>query len=186
MRKAKIQWLVYKVKEHKDTTAFAKLYDLHVERIYRFIFFKVSNKEDAEDLTSDVFLKTWNYLIEPDRDVHSFNGLIYRIARNSVVDLYRARAKKQECALEEVIERVSDQDVNLIKAVDTKMQSEQLLVHLKKLKQEYQEVLQLRYIEELTIAEIADILEKRKNTVRVTVHRALKKLKELSSSATSS
>jgi len=54
--------LVHKVQEKKDNEAFGELYDLYIEKIYRFVFIKLSNKEEAEDITSEVFLKTWNYL----------------------------------------------------------------------------------------------------------------------------
>ena len=55
---------LYKVQVEHNPDAFALLYDKYVKQIYRFIFFKVNNKEEAEDITSDVFLKAWNYLQE--------------------------------------------------------------------------------------------------------------------------
>ena len=54
--------LLYKVREKQDAVAYGELYDYYVTRIYRFIFFKVRTKEEAEDLTSEVFLKTWEYI----------------------------------------------------------------------------------------------------------------------------
>ena len=51
--------LLYKVQTQQDAEAYAKLYDMYVERLYRFILFKVSHRQVAEDLTSDVFLKKW-------------------------------------------------------------------------------------------------------------------------------
>ena len=79
--------LLFKVRTQKDKQAFGKLYDLYVEKIYRFVYFKISNKEESEDLTSEVFLKTWNYLMEnTDTEIVSFSGLIYRITRNKIID----------------------------------------------------------------------------------------------------
>lgn len=60
--------------------AFAQLYTLP-KRIYSFVFFKVSNREEAEDITSEVFLKAWRYINEK-KDIDSFSGLLYRLARN--------------------------------------------------------------------------------------------------------
>ena len=56
--------LLFKIRTKKDSAAFGELYNLYVEKIYRFVFFKINNKEETEDITSDVFLKVWNYLIE--------------------------------------------------------------------------------------------------------------------------
>ncbi len=62
--KYKEKLLVHKVKENGDKEAFSNLYDLYIEKFIVFIFMKVSNKEEAEDITSEVFLKVWNYLID--------------------------------------------------------------------------------------------------------------------------
>ena len=56
--------LIFQKLKYKDKQAFGELYDYYVDDIYRFIFFRVNSKEDAEDLTSAVFLKTWNYFLE--------------------------------------------------------------------------------------------------------------------------
>ena len=81
-RLVKEKVLLYKVQIKKDPEAFGELYDFYIEPIYRFVFFKLSNKEDAEDITSEVFLKSWNYLIETENKINNFRQLIYTIARN--------------------------------------------------------------------------------------------------------
>jgi len=171
--------LLLKIKTRKDPEAFGCLYDNYVEKIYRFIFFKVSSKEEAEDLTSEVFLKAWNYLIGEEREVGNFTGFIFQIARNKVIDFYRARAHKQEkeTALDPELE-ISTVDKNF-EQVAVNQELEKLLKTVKQLKQEYQEIVLLRYVEEMSISEIAKILEKSNLNVRVTLHRAGKKLKEL-------
>ncbi len=175
--KMKEKILLFKIRTKKDSAAFGELYDLHIEKIYRFVYFKVNNKEESEDITSEVFLKTWNYLIEnTDKEVESFTGLVYRVARNLIIDFYRERARKPECSIESVV--LVDKDDNF-KKVETNQEVERLMVVIKKMKQEYQEVLLLKYVEELSTAEIAKILEKTQTGVRVTLHRATKKLQEL-------
>ncbi len=168
--------LVYKVVTNKDTEAFAKLYDFYVEPIYRFVFFKLSNKEDAEDITSEVFLKTWDYLIEKSRDVTSFRQLVYRIARNRVVDVYRERARKTECSIDLAQNVIIGNDLR--QEIEAEEERQDLLKAIKKLKNEYQEVLQLRYIEGLPVKDIAAILDISGTNVRVIIYRATKKLKE--------
>ncbi|HRH23290.1 MAG TPA: sigma-70 family RNA polymerase sigma factor [Candidatus Magasanikbacteria bacterium] len=173
--------LVYRVRVHKDTEAFGELYDRYVSKIYRFTYLKVSHKEEAEDITSDVFLKTWNYLTdvqrEADKEIKSFSGLIYTIARTSLVDFFRSRARRKECTIE-VLEAVAH-DANIEESTAREQQIEAILKNLKMMKREYQEIIVFKYIEELTTAEIGQILNKSTVSVRVTLHRALQILKKM-------
>jgi len=172
--------LLYKIYTKKDTDAYAELYDLYVKRIYRFVFFKVGSHENAEDVTSEVFLKAWQYLIggtDSVSDIKSFSGLLYRIARNSIIDFYRARASKNEVPINEDLD-VSDGG-NWYGQLGDKIETEKIIQTIKKLKQEYQEVLTLKYVDELEIREICEITGKGQVAVRVTLHRALKKLKDI-------
>lgn len=175
MLKEKI--LLYKVRTKKDPDAFAQLYDFYVEPIYRFVYFKLSNKEDAEDITSEVFLKTWNYLVTEQTHVNSFKHLVYKIARNRIIDVYRERAGRLECPID-TIQNVPVTE-NLHKIIEANEEKTQILMVMKKLKSEYQEVIHLKYVEGLSAGDIAEILEKSYTNVRVLLHRATKKLKEL-------
>ncbi len=168
--------LLYKLQTEQDPEAFVALYDNYVKRIYRFVYFKVATHEEAEDITSEVFLKAWHY-VQDHREVKSFSGLLYRIARNCVIDLYRRKAAQPEINLNEEID-VGDEG-RWFKVINARVENQQLLVALKRLKQEYQEVLTLRYIDELETEEIAQIIGKGTIAVRVTLHRAVKKLREL-------
>jgi RNA polymerase sigma-70 factor (ECF subfamily) len=168
--------LLFRLQTKQDPEAFAELYDLYVKRIYRFVYFKVSGHEETEDIVSEVFLKSWNYIIgNSEKEVKSFSGLLYRIARNSIIDYYRKRAGSAEHLAE-------DQDVGdagkWCVDLNERIDNQQIIVAIRKLKQEYQEVLTLRYVDGLQIDEIADITGKGNVAVRVTLHRALKKLKE--------
>ena len=170
--------LLYQSQVKKDPEAFTKLYDQYVKRIYRFVFFKVSNHEEAEDITSEVFLKAWNYINE-NKEVNNFSGLLYRIARNCVIDLYRARANKPESLNKDNEELEIGDGGRWYADLSNKVEAEKILIALKKLKQEYQEVITLRYVDELEINEIAEITGKGGVAVRVTLHRAINKLKEI-------
>lgn len=173
--------LLYKVRIKRDPEAYGLLYDLYVKKIYRFIFFKISSREEAEDLTSEVFLKAWNYLVEnSEQEIRSFASFIYRIARNLVVDFYRERAKRlPESSLDAVVETLVVEDVSGEHQSMISGEVEEIMKTLKKMKLEYQEAVLLHYIEELSAGEVARILGKSQINVRVTLHRALKKLKEL-------
>lgn len=173
--------LLHKIQEYKDSEAFGELYDLYVTRIYRFVFLKVSNKEDAEDLTSDVFLKTWNYLVDDSRSkddrIKSFSGFVYRVARNALVDYYRKKSLRKEYTLD-ILDTFGVKSKELQK-IEIDQEMIEILKALKKMKREYHEIILLKYIEELSVAEIAEILQKRKTNIRVTLHRAMNVLKQL-------
>lgn len=168
--------LLYKVQLKKDTDAFAALYDIYIDKIYRFVSFKVGHKQEAEDITSQVFLKTWKYLTADDqKNVSSFSGLLYTIARNSIIDYYRRRATRQEEGIDDV--RIVDDSAQ--ERIETNHDIAILIEHIQKLKQEYQEVIILRYIENFPISQIAEIVGKKQTAVRVTIHRATKVLKSM-------
>ncbi|MFH1029721.1 MAG: RNA polymerase sigma factor [bacterium] len=164
----------------KDEKAFAEVYDLYMERIYRFIFFKVSNIEDAEDIASEVFFKAWQY-IRDGKEVNSINGFLYSIARNKVIDYYRKNSKVKQISLDHSdAEKIKDdkgEDVE--KKIDTEIGFEKLNGFLEKLKAEYREALLLRYVDDLSIPEIAEILGKSNGNIRVLIHRALEALREM-------
>lgn len=177
----KEKFLLFRIWAKKDAAAFGELYDAYVNRIYRFIYFKVPTADIAEDLTSDVFLKAWQYLQEK-RDVVSLQALLYRVARSVVIDWYRKTAIERtnvsidtEMFTEEHCDIGTDK---LIKDIQTKMDVEFVLSQLKCLKDEYREVIVMKYLDELSTNEIATALEKTNSNVRVLLHRATKALEE--------
>ncbi len=174
------KYLLFKAK-NKDPKAFSKVYDLYVERIYRFVYFKVSSQEQAQDLTSEIFLKIWQAIID-GKDIRNLNAFIYKVARNLVIDYYRQERKK-EIALdqEEVEQQQMTAVLDQVKEVETKLEVEKIESKLKELKDEYREVIILRFIEGLSIKEIAEIVDKKIGTVRVILYRAINTLKELMS-----
>jgi len=155
---------------------FGKIYDKYVEKIYRFIFIKVSSKEVAEDLTSETFIRTWKSF-EKGHEIKNPNAFIYRIAKNLTVDFYREKAKSpviSEDILQGAIDPESGQEEKLQLSGDI----EQVKKSLANIKDEYQDVIVWRYLDGLSVPEISQILDKSEDAVRVTIHRALKALKE--------
>ncbi len=177
MSKFKEKILLYKL-SLKDEKGFIEVYDLYVEKIYRFIFFKISNHEEAEDLTSEVFVKAWQYMQE-NKEIKSISSFLYAIARNKVIDLYRKRSKEQTVCLDDRIDTLRDEKSDITRVIDDKIGFDNINNFLGKLKAEYREALLLRYVDDFSIAEIAEILGKKKGTVRVLIHRALEALREI-------
>lgn len=172
--------LIYRIKKN-DKQAFAKAYDLYIDQLYRFIYFKIGNREEAEDLCSAVFLKTWNYIVRDGlKDCKTLKALLYKIARNSIIDHYRKNKGGKTISLDRGNEiAIIDENQNIEKSMDLKTDIFVLETKLPELKDEYREVIILRFANELSIKEIADILDKPKGGVRVLIFRALRALKEI-------
>jgi len=174
--------ILYSRLKNKDRKAFVRVYDSHLNDIYRFIYFKVSDKETAEDLTSSVFLKTWDYVQNRQlKDYKSLKSLLYVVARNLVIDHYRKKSQRLDVSYDNEKNpiQIIDEKQDLAKQMNLDLDLGVVEAGLSKLKDEYREAIVLRYVNELSIGEIAEVLGKSKGTVRVLVHRALKTLKTL-------
>jgi len=158
----------------RDQKVFEDVYDHYIDRVYRYIFFKVPTQEDAEDLTSEVFFKAWQYIYTHERRIEYLNAFLFQIARNTVVDFYRRKTNVESLSDEETMRRIEDyRQQNLLAGMDNKADIREIERVLKSLKDEYREVIVLKYIEELSTAEISKILNKSKGAVRILVHRAM-------------
>jgi RNA polymerase sigma-70 factor (ECF subfamily) len=172
--------ILYLRLKQKDKEAFMQAYDLYLDDIYRFIFFKVSSKEEAEDISSSVFLKAWNHIQNNSiSDYKTLKSLFYKIARNLVIDHYRKNANKNDVSIEadETYLELPDEKQDFISEIENSDDFARVSEKMSELKEEYREVLMLRYINELSVAEIAEILGKSKGNVRVMIYRALNTLR---------
>ena len=166
----------------RNKETFMEVYDENVKDIYRFIYFKVGNKEEANDLTSIVFLKTWNYIREKKlKPNKSLRALLYKITRNAVIDYYRESGRKLVMSLDDENNKIDvvDEESDPIEIIDQKQDLELIRDKLRYLKGEYREVIVLRFINDLSLEEISEVVNKSKGNVRVILHRALITLKKL-------
>ncbi|MFW5888559.1 MAG: RNA polymerase sigma factor [Patescibacteria group bacterium] len=171
-----------KVIKKKDKEAFMQAYDMYLNDIYRFVFFKVKRAEDAQDITAGVFLKAWNKVRENKlEDKKTLKALLYTIARNAVIDHYRNAVNASTVNMGDQDNKFDIPDIgrNMAEQAEINSDMEIVLEKMKELKDEYREILILRYINELSFKEISAITGKSKNNVRVISHRALKALREL-------
>lgn len=176
----KEKFLLFRIRAKKDPEAFGAVYDAYVKQIYRFIYFKVSSAEQAEDLTSEAFLKAWQYLKEK-RDVPNLQALLYSVARSVVIDHYRATScERGTVSLDETIadERTDVASEKFLKDMETKFDTTLVLERLRHLKDEYRDVVIMRYLDEMSTGEIATVLGKNASNVRVLLHRATKALSD--------
>ncbi len=161
---------------------FSKIYNQYIEKIYRFIFLKVNSQEVAQDLTSEVFLRGWeafkktqNPKLKSQNEIKNLQAFLYRIARNLVTDHYREKGRTQIVSADYV--KITDPSPNLEEKALLKSDFDNIRIALTDLKEDYQNVIIWRYIDDLPIPEIAKILDKSEEATRVQLHRALKALK---------
>lgn len=154
---------------------FSKIYDQCINKIYRFILLKVSSEEVAQDLCSETFLKGWEaYKNNPK--IKNPSAFLYRIARNLVIDYYRAKARAQFVSPEVV--PIIDPNPGLEEKAVLNSDLGQVKAVLADLKEDYQNVIIWHYLDDLPIPKVAEMMDKTEETTRVTLHRALKALKE--------
>ena len=157
-----------------DSEAFGFFYDLYARDIYRFAYFRTASKEIAEDIAHEVFLHAWQYIVDK-KEVRNLRAFLFRVARNKVADYFRASVRQ-----EQLLDLLPDgQSSAAFGDIDQQSDLQVIRQKLSTLKEEYREIIVLRYFDGLSIEEIAEIIEKDKNNVRVTLHRALTKLKDL-------
>lgn len=155
---------------------FSRIYDQYIEKIYRFVYLKVSSQEVAEDLTSKVFLSGWESY-QKDQNIKNPGALLYKIARNKVIDYYRSKDKTSvvpEESLAELADKKPSFYDNIVLSSDMKVVKDAIA----DLKKDYQDVIIWHYLEDMSADEIAQIMERPAGTVRVMIHRALAMLKE--------
>jgi len=152
------------------------LYRAHVRPLYLFIYGKVGNREAAEDLTSEVFVKALTHL-DPSREERSIVAWLYRVARNAVTDYWRAGAGARVIALDEA--RLTRTPVPPAGAAHEAETTARAAALLERLPQNYRTVLVCRLLEGLSVAETARRMGVSEGNVKVLQHRALKRAAEL-------
>ena len=155
-----------------DGEAFAQLYEAYFDRVYRFIFFRVTDDQVAEDLAAQVFLKAWENL-HRYKPHGPFLAWLYAIARNTVIDNYRTR--KQTVSLDEAAP-IATQEEKLDDRLQFEFEIQSLQEAMQRLTQEQQEVITLKFIAEYDTAEIARHMGKSEGAIRALQMRALQAL----------
>ena len=159
-----------------DAQSFAQLYDRHLDRIYRHIYYRVGHQSDAEDLTQQVFMQAWHAIGRYRQTESPFLAWLFTIAHNVVVSFYRRSRNQQYLEFDVASEQRSMDPENMAEASE-----EQLAVRraILRLKPEQQQVVLMRFVEDLSHAEVAAALGKSEAAVRVVQHRALQELRRL-------
>jgi len=161
---------------HGDQESFAHIYDRYVDALFRYVSFRVPTPETAEDITSELFLKVWQYLTgDNDTKVDNLRAYLYKVARNLIADHYRG--SREQVSLDDISEidilETNEVDINLQLSLGEIEQA------VRRLKSPWQEVVILAYVEGFKPQEIAEVIGKSPAATRVILHRALQELKRL-------
>lgn len=159
-----------------DRDAIATLYRKHVQAIYRYITYRVPDEALADDLTAEVFLRMVEGLAHYTVNGAPFEAWLYRIAAARVADYYRIRHRRpQEPLTDQELDRADSPEG----AIQYAEEKDELRAALRKLSDEHQDILLLRFVERKSHAEVAEIVGKSVSAVKSAQHRALMRLADL-------
>ena len=159
----------------RDKEAFGALYDRHVVRVYRHLYYMVGNTTEAEDLTAQAFLQAWEAIDRYQIRGAPFVSWLLRIAHNLGVSYLRARRESAQLP-ETLIDHGSHG--NPEESIQRRFEEERVREAILQLRDEQRQVIILRFVEDLDYSEVAEIMGKSVAAVRVIQHRALNALRK--------
>jgi RNA polymerase sigma-70 factor (ECF subfamily) len=166
--------LIHKAKY--DNRAFGKLYERYLKKIYTYLYYRTGNHADAEDLTSKVFQKAYVHLPGYENQGLPFSAWLYRIAHNIVANWYRDQGRRKVVALDEAVKRSTEEDPRA--SAETSDERDRLLQLIRKLPEEKQKVIILKFAEGYSNAEIGRIMGRSEGAIKSLYHRTLLSLRE--------
>lgn len=158
-----------------DAEAFGDFYERYMDEVQRYIFYRVADRLDAEDLTETVFLKAWESLPNSESTIVNPRAWLYRIAHNAVVDHYRTSRATMDLSAR----ALRDGHPSLEHQIQDRSMQQQLASLIQSLDINLQQVIVCRFISGLSHAETAQIMGIKEGYVRVLQLRALQKLRQM-------
>ena len=160
-----------------NSEAFSFLYNQNVNRIYNYIFYRVGSEDDAEDITSRVFYRAFGHIQTYEDKGIPFSAWLYRIAHNLIANWHRDKQRRKEVSLDDQPELPHRVDLPET-WIEKKQEMELLLKGIRRLAPDRQQLIFLKYLEDLSNAEIAVIMGRTEGAIKSLYHRALMALKE--------
>jgi RNA polymerase sigma-70 factor (ECF subfamily) len=158
--------------------AFGKLYELHIDKIYSYVFHRTGNHQDAEDLTAKVFYRALDNINRYNDQGVPFSAWLFRIAHNLVANWHRDQNRRQTVSIDNLTLDV-DQSNNPQQLVEQANQQELLLAAVRKLPSERQDLLVFKFVERMSNTEIGELMGRTENAVKSLYHRTLISLRKL-------
>ena len=167
--------LIAKAKTDKE--AFGQLYERYVDRIYNYVYYRVGNEADAEDLTSKIFYRAMQHIGRYQDQGVPFSAWLYRIARNLVSNWYRDQSRRTIISLDDIAQwQFSEEGPEL--AAEWEENREMLLAAIRRLPSERQEMLILKFVDRQSNAEIGRIMGRSEGAIKSLYHRTLLSLRD--------
>ncbi len=158
-----------------DGAAFATLYEMHADRVYRHVHFQIPDGHDAEDITQEVFIKAWKSLPRYKPTGAPFLSWLIVIARNAIVDHFRSKKNLRELDVSNEPPSGSDP----VSSVETEFGKAEVRQAVMRLRGHRRTVVLMHFIDGFSYEEIGKALGKSEGTVRVIQHRALKEMRDI-------
>jgi RNA polymerase sigma-70 factor (ECF subfamily) len=171
--------------QNQDKDAFSKLFDFYYDKITKYVFRRTLDVEYSKDITSNVFLKALDNIesFKWKNGDYSFDGWIFKIATNEVNQYFRKQNRYRLIIDDPEMSFNLKDESNLSLEIEKKIDNDKYLIILskaiKELKPIYQDILHLRYFEEMPYNEISEVLKKNESTVRVYARRAIEELEKV-------
>lgn len=159
----------------EQNIAFLEAYEQLSDAIFRHCYFRVSDRDKAKELMQEVFTRTWQF-ISAGKDIQNMKAYLYKVANNLIIDQYR---KKKEVSLDDLQEEGFDPGFDDREHLENFIAGKEAMALLTNLDDLYREVVVMKYIDNMTVSEIAQVLQISENVVSVRLHRALRKLRSL-------
>ena len=162
-----------------DEEAFEELYEYFFPRVYNFIFARLKNYADADDVVSVTFVKMNENLESYDSSKAAFSTWLFRIANNALIDYTRRRDKNNETEWSEFLDPAAPDRDEPEAVVTEEETSRELLAALDKLNERERRIVELKFWGDMDTRSIAEVLSMTEGNVRVILHRTLGKLKNI-------
>ncbi len=160
-----------------DKEAFGELYERYLTKIYNYVYYRTGNRQDAEDLTAKVFQRAMSHISTyVDRGL-PFQAWLYRIAHNLVANWHRDQGRRKIIALDDFVAH-SLQSEAPDRKTEEQEEQKQLMEAVRRLPEERQQLLLLKFIEQLSNVEIGEIMDRTEGAVKSLYHRTLLALRE--------
>ena len=160
-----------------DTDAFSILYERNVGRIYNYIFYRTGNVHEAEDLTARVFYRALSHMKTYRDEGLPLAAWLYRIAHNLVANWHRDNHRRQEVPLDDHLQLQARVE-HLETALEINQDKETLLRLIRKLPEERQQLIILKFVEGLSNAEVGTIMGRSEGAIKSLYHRTLLSLRD--------
>ena len=154
---------------------FLTAHDAYADALFRHCYFRIYDRELAKDLVQETFCRTWTYLSQ-GKEIENIRAFLYRILHNVIVDEIR---RKKSLSLDQLMEESFAPKDESVPDLEQRLVVKDVVQKLKILDESYRNIVQMRFIDDLSLKEISSALGVSENVVSVRIHRGMKKLRQL-------